>query len=1849
MAEMTRVLRRIGWRILAVLAAVKSGVCAALPVAAFALAALAVQTVAFAPEAFANGESQCRDKGWTVGTIGADKHCPILINDASLSGSQGHFNFCLLGNQQFGRRCAVVFGSNFQFPQKPTDGSNPRYVFNCGSGKVPSGANTIGATKCCPTGQAATPDTGNQCVNPADLLDEIQKARGSASPARVASLLSAGGNPNGTINGVPALIVAATIGHAEIVSILITAGATAGARLPNSGDRAVPHIAVINDFGSLPLYYSWETALNVLRHFADAVKQSGATYDWTSLGAGYRAIEHFEHRYVRNDPTTGALWPGESVADKQRAMRRMANILLASGDSCRASLPAKVVNHITCTGPLLAEVEKAHGAEDPVAVAEYMEDGGDPEATDSSNRPLLIVAARQGHAKIVSILITAGAKSTVTDPSFYNVNAAIHAATPLTDPGPSLRAARASVLYHFGDALDVVGDTSFDWSYEDDNNNTILDVLRIAEDKNPRPAGEDVDILYQMADYVAAQGGTCNNAASDRRICGPCPFGQGVQNKVCAACTGGEGVLTNGNCGACPAGQTVQDGVCFCSAGGEGFRDDGTCGACPVGQTVQNGVCVSADAVLIAEVQETSPNLTVVLRALDGDADADITTSAGVPALIVAATLGHAEIVSILITAGANAGALKNGRAAPHLIAINDFGSAPLYYSWGTALNVLRHFADAVNQTPGATYTWNLADGDDWRAIEHMNHRYTHANAVWPDESAADKRAAMIKMADILLANGDSCRPNRAASWHTTVTCTGSCDQGEGVLSDNTCGVCTSGEGVLASGFCGVCPSGEGVLTSGFCGVCTGVQTVQDGVCACPAGQVLQDGVCACPAGQVLQDGVCACPAGQLLQDGVCAACPAGEVPLIGECGKCTSEQISFNGNCIADALPSEVQGYFDTLETFADAFEGIPSAAPRAEAIALRAMQAAILAKHAGDPNFYELVAVYDTGGASYSSTYYTNLIAHANTNFGANTFSRDNDNELARILTFVPAIPPASEKCRSAGWTFLADGVGSCGIPLTLSGGAASSQCNLSSSDSPQCDAVFGSTVNYFPAPTLSANGATLRFVYNCDPDGSKNEIPATSNTIGATECACAAGHELIGDACVPNAIAVRAQKCADAGRELSAADGVSCAAAITLSGGTLYSKCHFSGGSKPQCADVFGAELEFPAASVDGPFVYNCDPGDVTGLVPATSNTVAATACACPAGEEFFRDECIVPPHAELIEAVQAAEPELAVIRALLDQGARANITLAGGLPLVFSAATLFHAEVVSVLVTAGADPETRHGVVDANEQVDIGGPISASIPEHILAYGTLHVGKAQVMIHFADAARIVAATSTVSVAFQWDDPARFAGGLFVLAEQAYMESGPAGREEMSFIGGYLLDQGAQCDGVTQGTAAHTALCLSRRSCALAASSVTVVSSCGVCAGNPLRSGEGDSCVPACGGGQFAGEAAGWGERQCQCADGEGLIGGSCVLSTVAAEARLCEGAGWALSPDGGGACGIPVTVSGEGGSQLCHLTGPDSPQCSSVFGATVNYFPAPVTSSIGVTLSFVYDCDPEGGRGLIPATVNTVGATACVCANAEQSVRRGVCQCPVGEGVVADGTCDTCPNGQGIRSDGTCGVCPVGQSIVGAVCLPGAVMNQCVTVGWSFSAADGGSCGVLLTLAGGESVDRCYVSGELDPQCEDVFGGTVNYFPAPTLAADGATLRFVYDCDPKGENGLIPATANTILATECGCFGDTAARGGGCVPLSGDLGTLSDKVLCGAFGGTVQIATGGEVCSGMDENDTFCIMDAAEVDDVRAFPCRGLFKHLQACNLMHKRKALNPFFCGAKCGEEMEAVGKDCVQL
>ena len=308
--------------------------------------------------------------------------------------------------------------------------------------------------------------------------------------------------------------------------------------------------------------------------------------------------------------------------------------------------------------------------------------------------------------------------------------------------------------------------------------------------------------------------------------------------------------------------------------------------------------------------------------------------------------------------------------------------------------------------------------------------------------------------------------------------------------------------------------------------------------------------------------------------------------------------------------------------------------------------------------------------------------------------------------------------------------------------------------------------------------------------------------------------------------------------------------------------------------------------------------------------------------------------------------------------------------------------------------------------------------------------------------------------------------------------------------------------------------------------------------------------------------------------------------------------------------------------------------------------------------------MWNCSEDGSiPGALPALANTISATECGCDNdgGYAGVYPNCAACTGGREVI-DNAC-ACPPGMIVADDICVAGCPSGETLIGRVCIASAVVEKCEGTGWALSAAEG-SCGILVTLSGGAAWDKCYFSGESTPQsppqCADVFGGTVNYFPSPTLAADGATtLRFIYDCDPNGERGgMIPAAANTIMATECGCDSGTL-RPGACIPAESDspnFDGIAEKFLCGAFGGTVQIATGegesgvgGRVCSGMDDNDTFCILDAEEADGVRAFPCRGLFKHLRSCNLEFNRPALNPFFCGERCPGENQALGSGCDNL
>ena len=206
----------------------------------------------------------------------------------------------------------------------------------------------------------------------------------------------------------------------------------------------------------------------------------------------------------------------------------------------------------------------------------------------------------------------------------------------------------------------------------------------------------------------------------------------------------------------------------------------------------------------------------------------------------------------------------------------------------------------------------------------------------------------------------------------------------------------------------------------------------------------------------------------------------------------------------------------------------------------------------------------------------------------------------------------------------------------------------------------------------------------------------------------------------------------------------------------------------------------------------------------------------------------------------------------------------------------------------------------------------------------------------------------------------------------------------------------------------------------------------------------------------------------------------------------------------------------------------------------------------------------------------------------------------------------------------------------------------------TPGWTplHYAAGNGHVSVVLTLLAKGAEVNAKDNGGLTP----LRWADVRYRTAKTAAAGGGLTPLGW-ADVReysaivaallaagghyGEACASPAVVNPAGPNpSCVCQSPNVERNGVCLPEFGDLGVLSHDSLCGAFGGTVRMAAGGEVCSGMDANNTFCI-----IDSVDGFPCRGLFKHVWTCNVRHNRPALNPFLCGEPCGAK-NAVGKEC---
>ena len=348
-----------------------------------------------------------------------------------------------------------------------------------------------------------------------------------------------------------------------------------------------------------------------------------------------------------------------------------------------------------------------------------------------------------------------------------------------------------------------------------------------------------------------------------------------------------------------------------------------------------------------------------------------------------------------------------------------------------------------------------------------------------------------------------------------------------------------------------------------------------------------------------------------------------------------------------------------------------------------------------------------------------------------------------------------------------------------------------------------------------------------------------------------------------------------------------------------------------------------------------------------------------------------------------------------------------------------------------------------------------------------------------------------------------------------------------------------------------------------------------------------------------------------------------------------------------------CDIPVQLYhteeglGFGSGDFCAIDGLDHLiQCTDMFGDPPQFPKKADFPDLGNEKNFVANCAKDGTiPGAIPATINTIGATECTCDrdSGYAGTWPNCIACENGEGILADGTCGVCPEllengicvacpfaGQVVNNSGAC-VCPNNHSPFGGVCLPDS--------GDDFGEL---SDAVLCEVFGGEVLKQ-----SLPPESEQLKIGVSaesTAFPASSPAAVSVFVAMTNAIQAKFRGDIVAVNAFLSRYDTGGADYNAYAyirivfranRNYGSGTFSDSNSNELARILS-----RVPVDFSGTICSGMDSNDTFCIIDSAD-----AFPCRGLFKHLRSCNLQFNRKALNPFFCGEKCGVQ-KAVGSEC---
>ena len=641
----------------------------------------------------------------------------------------------------------------------------------------------------CPMGERYNAETTFCEVNPhsRDLAAEVVKA--SPSLASVRALLSAGADPDIETNTVPVLLTAAALGHAQIVSVLITAGADPAAHLGNVFfDMNVALLMAARDGtaqpggGELPRAERW----NVLRHFGDALAISGAAFDWNVADRNNAHATDLLQAAENHEPP-----------ESDPILLQMADYMLGRGMHCGHETTNAARYAKYCVGKLgkaLADLVNTddgvtlYSGEEVRGAAQAMVDAGISLAVAGvpDRGHLVGVAAFTGQGHALSVLLTFG-----MDPdgrAVANRNALAHVGRAAGNSSRNpIRALR--VLQSFVGGLEAAGKLTGAGAYDGWNATNIgfSSTRPLDNFQNYASNNEGFDAEKDAAHELFYENGARCASPGTKKYCQ-------IPTQEITKSTRGVGpvlVLALARLGFRSLSSSVSTNLTM--NGWTVTVDTGTSphqfilsryrahetgdAAAIFTVTMTSGHTANPDArvVAVSMTAEANPGYVSLVAAVTlgnagevaGLLNADLidaTGPGGVPLLITAVVLGHADVVSVLLTGGYDPDTRSPfggfNLNIPHLMATYDGTEQPGggELSREKRLEVLRHFGDAL-EVLGTPY-------DNWNWINGHNFHFSDLLGVSEGRNHGTE-AERLAMADYAASRGMNCghKSGTAVYW----------------------------------------------------------------------------------------------------------------------------------------------------------------------------------------------------------------------------------------------------------------------------------------------------------------------------------------------------------------------------------------------------------------------------------------------------------------------------------------------------------------------------------------------------------------------------------------------------------------------------------------------------------------------------------------------------------------------------------------------------------------------------------------------------------------------------------------------------------------------------------------------------------------------------------------------------------------------------------------------------------------------------------------------------------------------------------------------------------------------------